>query len=287
MDIANSVGSISIAATTSNAAESATAPTNGLFTVTVNRNTGQNGAVGVNLAVAGAAVVGSRYEFINPLTSAVITPISGQIQVVVPSGQNTVTVGVRPINNFLADNNQIVQLSIIAGQSYLVGTPASAFVTVVDDEPTVSVSVSDPNAARPSTPGSFRFSYGGAALSQAVVVNFTYSGTGIIDQDFTAQTTVTIPSNNNSTELVINPIDTPDGAAATVTVTITPSTTYNVGTNTSTLTIAASNAPSKDKPTPGTINSGGSGGCGLGSGLSALIGLAALAMVALRARRPA
>lgn len=286
MDIADSVGSISIAATTLTANESATAPSNGLFTVSVARNAGQTGAIGTTLAVAGTAVVGSRFEFINPLNSAIISPVNNQIQVTIPAGQNSITVGVRPINNFLADGNQIVQLQVVDGSSYVVGTPTTASVTVIDDEPTVSV-VRISNASRPSTPGSFLFSYSGSALSQAVLVNFTYSGTGVLNTDFTATNSVTIPSGNTSQTLSINPIDTPDGLEVTVTVTINPSTTYNIGTSSAaSLIIGASDSPSGDKPTPGTINSGASsGGCGLGSGFATLIGLGMFALLAFRRRQ--
>lgn len=284
MDIANSIGSISIAATTPTASESATAPANGEFTVTVTRNVGQTVAIGITLAVEGTAVVGSRYQFINPLTLGVITPVNNQIQVTVPANQNTVAIAVRPINNFLADGDQIVQLRVVDGTSYLVGTPSTASVTVDDDEPTVSVAFIN-DAARPSTPGVFRFSYTGAALSQAVLVNFTYSGTGVINTDFTAATSITIPTGNTSQDLSINPIDTPEGTAATVTVTINPSTTYNIGTNAATMDILAADAPLGSKPTPGTINSGAaSGGCGLGSGFATLAGLGLFALLAFRRR---
>jgi hypothetical protein len=282
MDIANSVGSISIAATTGTANESATAPTNGQFTLTVARNTGQTGAIGVTLNVAGTAVVGSRYELLSA-SNTVISPVSGQIQVTIPSGQNTTTVGVRPINNFLADGNQIVQLTVVDGPSYLVGAPSTASVTVDDDEPTVSVEFSS-HAARPSTPGFFEFSYDGAALSQAVLVNFTYGGTAVLNTDFTAATSVTIPSGSNSVLLAINPIDTAEGTAETVSVTVTPSTTYNIGAGTADMEIRASDSPSGSKPTPGTVNSGSSSGCGLGSGFATFALLGLLAFFGLRRR---
>lgn len=283
MDISNSIGLVSIAATTPAAQESAVSPTNGQFTVSINRNVGQTGAVAVTLAVSGTAVIGSRYEFVNQ-SNVVISPTNNQIQVVIAASTNTATVGVRPINNFLADGDQIVQLQVVDGPSYLVGTPTTASVTVDDDEPQVSVTFGD-DAARPSTPGFFTFSYSGAALSQAVVVNFTYSGTGVINTDYTAATSVTIPANNTSETLFINPIDTAEGNAATVTVTITPSTTYTIGAATATIDILASDAPAGNKPTPGTINSGAAGGgCGLGSGFATLIGLGLFALLALRRR---
>jgi hypothetical protein len=283
MDIANSIGAVSIAASIPSANESATAPVNGRFTVSITRNSSQTGAVGITLDISGTAVFGSRYEFVNP-TNVLIPVTNDQIQVVIPANQNSTTVGVRPINNFLADGDQIVQLQVVDGQSYLVGAPSTASVTVDDDEPTISVArVGD--AARPSTPGSFVFSYAGAALSQAVVVNFTYSGTAVRNTDFTGATSVTIPSGNISQTLSINPIDTPAGTAATVAVTITPSTTYTIGTNTASLSILASDAPQSNKPTPGSISSGASsGGCGLGSGLATLAGLGLFALLAFRRR---
>jgi len=293
MNISNSVGSVTIAATTPNAVESSTAPpsTNGLFTLSITRIAGQNGPVGVNLAVAGTAVNGSRYELFNPTTNANYSLNSGQIQVVIPgSGATSTTIGVRPINNFLADNNQTVQLSVVAGQSYSVsGAAVPASVTIVDDEPTISVAwVSD--ASRPSTAGTFRFSYPGVpvgtALGQAVVVQFTYGGTAALGTDFTASSTVTIQAGTLSSILTINPIDTADGSAETVSVTVSPDQTYNIGTSSANLNITAADAPSRDKPTPGTVNSGSSsGGCGLGSGLATLVGLGMFALLAFRRRQ--
>jgi hypothetical protein len=299
MDISNSVGAVTIVATDATAAESATvsATSLGAFTVSIVRNSGQNGSVGINLAVSGTAVNGSRYEFYNADVGSgngIYTVTNNQIQVVIPglpgTLQNSTIVGVRALNNFVADNNQVVNLTVAAGQSYTVGATANAAVTIVDDEPTVSVQAIG-TAARPSTPAAFVFSYPGASVGQAINVQFTYGGTGVLNTDFIGDTTITIPAGNTSATLPITPIDTSEGSAETVSVTITApavSPTYNVGTATATLDILASDAPSDDKPTPGTVNSGeSSGGCGLGSGLAAFLAFGLFALFAtLRRRQP-
>jgi hypothetical protein len=279
MDIAKSVGTVSLVASIPTAQESPIFSTTnyGEFTLTINRQDSQMNAVNVTLTVAGTAAVGSRYEFLNS-SNAVITPINNQIQVTIPTGTSNVTstvVKVRAINNFLADNSQNVQLSVVDGASYLVGTPSNASVTITDDEPTISV-IAAGNALRPSTPGYFTFSYSGAAASQAITVNFTYSGTAVKDTDFTGATSVIIPANRTSEDVAINPKDTGDTSSKSVIVTMTNSTTYNIGTGTATIQIDGEDQPSNNKITPGTVSSGSSGGgCGLGSGLAtfALLGL--------------
>jgi hypothetical protein len=313
MNISDSAGSVNIAATTPTAVESATRPpaVDGLFTVTLARSAGQSGSIGVNLAVSGTAVVGSRYEFYNPLNAATYPVSGGQVQIVIPAIPSvppvvagtltSVTIGVRPINNFLADGNQSVQLALLTGQSYVVNPAAvPVSVTVQDDEPTISVN-GGVDAVRPSTPGSFTFSYpgvpSGTALGQSVVVHFSYSGTGVLGTDFSdsasgsssTDRTVTINAGSRSAVLSINPIDTADGAAKDITVTILSNTTYNIGTASDNIAIGASNSPSANKPTPGVVNTGSSGGsgCGLGSGIatfSALL-LLALRMALVRRRR--
>jgi hypothetical protein len=186
-----------------------------------------------------------------------------------------------------------VQLSVNnQGTDYVIGTPASAVITIQDNEPTLSVTVVQ-NAARPSTPGTFRFSYPGVplnqALDQSINVRFTFSG-ATLGTDFVADTTLVIPAGSptRSADLIINPTAT--GTATSLTVTITSDTAYTVlssaASATMTFTAASENDPSRDKPTPGTINSGSGGSsCGLGSGVAGFLALGLFVLLALRRRQ--
>jgi hypothetical protein len=291
MHINDVSGTTSIAATTATAVESST-PVNGLFTISVARLSG-TAPVPLRLTVTGTAVNASRYEFFNPSAiTQTYQVVAGELnQLTIPSGQNSVQIGVRPIDNQVADGIQTVQLSLNnQGMSYAIGAPNTATVTITDNEPTIFVTlVSD--AARPATPGTFRFSYPGVpvgtALGQAVTVNFSYDG-ATNNVDFQGATSVTIQPNTRSADLTITPTVAGTADSLTVKVLDSSSKAYNIGTPdsaTMSFSDAPENVPNNNKTTPGSVSSGASGGgCGLGSGIPAfaLFGLFALYFVLRR-----
>ncbi len=311
MNIANYRGEVSLVTTTSSAIEAPTAPpsTVGVFTLSLQRIAGQTGELGVNISVGGTAQ--GRYDLIDVDNPTSIYPVTGG-RILVTFGQQflpggavnsagiTKRIGVRPINNFVADGNQSVQLAIAAGQSYTIANAATPqTVNIIDDEPTISVSrVND--ATRPSTSGLFAFTCAlpsGTLLTQPVDVYFTYAGsTAVIGTDFNAAAQfITInPNAPGSTAaptgfLTINPTDTADQSTKNVVVTITSRSTYNNGTASATLSIGALATVNTAavKPSPGTVSSSSSsGGCGLGSGVAGLVGFCLLSLfVTLRKRR--
>ncbi len=179
MHINDVVGTVTIAATVSSATESNISPVDGIFTVTVTRNTGQVGEVSLRLDVSGTAINGARYEFYNPLLPTQTYSVSsGQLtQIRILANTNSVQIGARPLDNQVADGGQSVQLALNnQGTNYAIGSSNSATVTIADNEPVVSVATIS-NASRPSTPGIFRFTYpgvpAGQSLSHLVVVKFT------------------------------------------------------------------------------------------------------------------
>jgi hypothetical protein len=296
MNIINLMGTVTVVATDAVASEGPSADT-GLFTISIARLTGVSGEVALRLGVAGTALVGSRYEFFNPAnptqTYAVSSGYLTQLKIL--AGTNSVTLGVRALDNQSADGNGSVQLTVNnTGAAYVIGTPNVATVTVQDNEPTLQVSVLS-NATRPSTPGTFRFSYpgvpAGSALDQAVVIKYTLTG-AVKGVDFDAQSTVTIPAGSptRSADLIINP--TADGTATSLTLTINDDSAYSIlsTAKSATMTFTAApivdpNDPTKDKPKPGSVNSGSSsGGCGMGSGFAAMVGLGLFALLAFRRR---
>ncbi len=296
MNIVNLMGTVTVVATDPVASEGPSADT-ALFTISIARLTGVSGEVALRLGVAGTALVGSRYEFFNPANPTQTYAVSGGFltQLKILAGTNSVTLGVRALDNQSADGSGSVQLSVNnTGTAYVIGTPSTATVTIQDNEPTLQVSVVT-NASRPATPGIFRFSYpgvpAGLALDQSVIIKYTLTG-AVKGVDFDAQSTVTIPAGSptRSADLIINP--TVDGTATSLTLTITDDSAYSSlsTAKTATMTLTAApivdpNDPTKDKPKPGSVNSGSSsGGCGLGSGLAALVGLGLFGLFAFRRR---
>jgi hypothetical protein len=298
MNIVNLMGTVTVVATDAVASEGPSADT-ALFTISIARLTGvsASGEVALRLGVTGTALVGSRYEFFNPANPTQTYAVSGGYltQLKIPAGQNSVTLGVRALDNQSADGSGSVQLNVSnTGTAYVIGTPNSATLTIQDNEPTLQVSVVT-NATRPATPGTFRFSYpgvpAGLALDQAVVIKYTITG-AVKDVDFEAQSTVTIPAGSptRSADLIINP--TADGTATSLTLTITDDSAYStlLAAKSAIMTLTAAptvdpNDPTKDKPKPGSVNSGSSsGGCGMGSGFAALAGLGLFALFAFRRR---
>jgi hypothetical protein len=297
MHISNVIGTVIIQATDGTAVEGSSTDT-GLFTVTIDRLPLQTVEVPLKLAVGGTAVAG-RFEFFNPTTPTQTYSVnsSGFIDLestkIDPAPTTTFKIGVRAIDNQSADGAGSVQLTLNnQGTNYVIGTQASAVVTIQDNEPTLSIAVVQ-NAGRPSTPGTFRFSYPGVplnrALDQKVTVKYTFSD-AVKGTDFEAQTTVDIAANDPSryADLIINP--TAAGTATSLKVTITADPAYNIaspGFAIMTFAAAEENDPARDKPAPGSISTGSGGGCGLGSGLSALMGLLmTLGWIGLRRRAP-
>ena len=283
MSISDSLGSVSIAAITSSAVESSTpsVATKGLFRVSIVRTPSTSGAVQVSLRFSGTAAYLSRYSIEVAGAPQALTSSGGAFitQVSIPNGSNFVDVSVVPINNFTADNSQSVIAQVQAGQGYTIGSPSLASVTILDDEPTISIAVGS-LASKPSTPGYFTVSYPGASLGSPVLVSFTLSGSAVLGTDYSANTgTVTISATSNSATIPIAPMATPDDLDKTVTATLTSNPGYSINStfNSADMTLLHATTSSGTKPTPGTINTGGSGGCGLGSGIATLAGLGLLA----------
>lgn len=94
-------------------------PDTGQFTVSRSGSTAA--ALTVNLSRTGTAANGVDYQSIGT-------------SVTIPQGSPSIPVTVTPLNDSQVEGNETVVLSLAAGSGYTVGTPASATVTVLDDE---------------------------------------------------------------------------------------------------------------------------------------------------------
>src|SRR5207245_2949018 len=140
------------------------------------------------------------------------------------------------------EDDETVVATLSSGTGYVIGSPNSATVVILDNDLVrVMVIASDAAASEPGTnTGAFTFSRNGFTSSN-LVVNFTVSGTATPDVDYTALTnSVTIPAASTSASVTVRPLDdTLLECAETVVVTISSNVNYHVGTpDTATVTIA-------------------------------------------------
>ncbi|MDJ1178173.1 hypothetical protein PJF56_04780 [Roseofilum sp. BLCC_M91] len=110
---------VSVEATTNIAVEGDPA-TNGIFTLT--RTGGSTeAALTVNYTVQGTAENGTRYQLLNN-------------SVTIPAGAATVELPVVPINNDIPDGVQDVSITLSNSGFYIVGTPNTAQVKILEDD---------------------------------------------------------------------------------------------------------------------------------------------------------
>jgi serine protease len=114
---------ITLAATDASAAEAGADA--GVFTIT--RNGSAANALTVTIAVSGTAVSGTDYA-----------ALAGSV--VIPAGQSSVTVTVTPLDDLAVESAETVVLALQSGVGYLIGTPASATVTIADNDVAASAS---------------------------------------------------------------------------------------------------------------------------------------------------
>jgi hypothetical protein len=108
---------VTVTATDANAAEFGRDP--GVFTISRTGSTGQ--ALTVQQAIGGTAVGGDY----SPLATTVT----------IPAGASSATVSVIPVDDTTSEAIETVSLTLVAGTGYTVGTPNTATVSIVDDDP--------------------------------------------------------------------------------------------------------------------------------------------------------
>ncbi len=108
---------VSIVATTPDASEDG--PENGVFTFTRTGDT--SAALTVNYSISGTATNGTDYTTIGT-------------SVVIASGDTTAIVTIEPIPDAAVEGSETVILTVTSG-SYIISTPATATVTIVDPPP--------------------------------------------------------------------------------------------------------------------------------------------------------
>jgi len=172
--------------------------------------------------------------------------------VVIPASSGTVTITLTPIDDALFEGSETAVLTLASGTGYSVGTPGNATVTIIDDEPSVSVAATDSAAVEATLdPGTFRITRLGSTAS-ALTVNYTMSGTAINGTDYAAVTgSAVIAALSTTATVTITPIsDSIAESTETVIMTLNPGAGYGVGSPTSATVNISEVAPPPATPSP-------------------------------------
>ena len=182
---------VTIAATDAAASESGLDP--GTFTLTRAGSTA--GTLVVAFTRTGTAASGSDF-------SALATTVS------IPDGQSSAILTVTPLQDTSNEGNETVVLTLSANAAYTVGTPASATVTIADDDrSTVSIAASDPAASEtPGNPGQFLVTRT-APTTGTLAVSLTITGTATNGADYTSIASFTFAANEASRAIAIAPVN--------------------------------------------------------------------------------
>jgi subtilisin family serine protease len=145
-------------------------------------------------AVSGNAKAGSDY-----------TALPGNVTI--PAGASTADIPVTPIHDGVAEGKETVVATLTPNPGYVVGTPKSATVTIISDEP-VTIAAVTPTATEvgPSA-GVLRVTRSGGTAAPLTVF-YKVSGTATAGSDYLALPgSVTIAAGASTADIVVTPID--------------------------------------------------------------------------------
>lgn len=181
--------SISIAATVATASENG--PLSGRFTLT--RTGNPQNALTVNLQITGSAANGVDYAYLPP-------------QVTFPAGERTLAMEVTPYVDALTELSEVVDIVVLGGNGYEVGSAAHAQVTIQDLMPQISIEALEPLARKSDlTPGYFLITRDGI-LDRSVFVQLTIGGTAANGTDYESiPAFINLPPNQTTALIAVTP----------------------------------------------------------------------------------
>lgn len=189
-------------------AQEAASPAAGRFRLTRTGSTSLPLTV-YTLVVRGTAAKGTDYTFSPDYTAAA----SPYYAFTIPADSDTLDILVTPANDAAAEGNESVELILGMDTSYVNGTPASAAVTIQDDDsalPRVSLtSVNSQVVEGSGQPINCTVTRTGATASDLVVAyTVGATSTAVNGTDYAALGgTVTIPAGSASAPLTLTPLD--------------------------------------------------------------------------------
>jgi hypothetical protein len=231
------VPTVSMTASDASAAEFGADPA----TITLTRTGPTVQSLTVNYTLAGSSGSGDYDALTGTVTFA--------------AGSATATIAITPIDDSEIEVTENLELALEASSNYIVGTPSSASVTILDNDTVVTIAPTDADAAEAGTdPGEFTLTRTGD-LTEALTVTYTIGGTATGGSagsgDYEALSgTATFAAGSSTVTVTVTPNDDlePEAAETVVvslaggalyTVGAPDSATVNIGDNETTITIAA------------------------------------------------
>ena len=210
----------------------------GTFTVTRTGNLAQD--LLVNYLVFGTALSALDY---NVLSGSVI----------IPAGASSTTVTVNPKQDAVLEGAETVSIFISDSETYNIGSPNSAIVTILDDElPTINIASTTPGAVEGGASALFTLTRTGPTNND-VLVFFQVAGTAIHQADYAAiGNSLLIPSGASTGFITIQAIsDQFRESAENVLVLLSNSPSYNLGNSIRAEAIIAANGGDTNRPAVG------------------------------------
>lgn len=211
-----------ISVTASNATVSEGGASNGVFILT--RSGVITNALTVYYTMGGTATNGTDY-----------TTLSGSITFATNATTTNITLGLS--DDLISEFTESATLNLVSSNDYGLTTPASATVSILDnDTPELAMSIVQSNLLESfsGARATYQITRKGL-LTPALTANVSYlSGTATVGADFNGPATVTIPANAVSTNFTISPInDNNYEGTETAIASVASGSGYNVGTPTS------------------------------------------------------
>jgi len=179
--------------------------TNGSFTISLSTPT--TTATDINFAFAGTATFGTDYTVTYSVGSTISTTASGTLSL--PAGTNAITVTITPINDALVEGAESISLTLsVPTDGYTIATATKSIDLGDDDVSTVAVAAGV-NAGEPSTQGSFNITLSDPAPVGGVTINYTLSGSAVLNTDYSdpQSGSISIPAGSSTGTILINATD--------------------------------------------------------------------------------
>ena len=216
------------------ASDAAEPGSNGQFTILLSKPAIGNGLT-VNYSVSASSTATSS----NPSSGFGDYEALGS-SIFIPPGNSSAVIPVVVIDDDLVEGPESVIVNLVFNETYALGTPSTATVTIVDDDNLPMASISASRAAEPGPPdgndGGFTISLNEPAPDGGLVVNYLVSAasTATASSDYEALgSSVTIPAGATSVDIPVVVIDDDviEGAESVI-VNLQPGETYDLGSST-------------------------------------------------------
>ena len=217
----------------------------------------------VTFTASAAAPVGGFSVAITPPAANARYTTTCASPIIIAAGATTATCTVTAVPNTIpGDGSVTATTTVLAGTGYAVGTPASASVTVNDDDVAPSVSVAASPATLSNNAGgvsTVTFTSSAAAVAGGLSVTFTPPAASTLYTTTCASPIVILAGATTATCTVtaVTPATTNATATATVTITGGSAATYSIGTPSSASVVVTSAVPTVTvTAAPSTLSNG-------------------------------